>query len=385
MTMRVRVGASTDVGVTREQNEDSYLVADPMFAVADGMGGHQGGEVASRLALEIVEQRHREGPDADLGETVRDANRAVLDKAAGDAGLEGMGTTLTLLRLEDRHARIAHVGDSRAYRLRDGEFELLTEDHTLVNRMVREGKLTKDEARIHPHRSILTRALGVEGGLDVDVTTHDLHPGDRILLCSDGLTTVLTDDRIRAVLTEREDPQEACDDLVAAANAGGGPDNITVVVLDLLRDDGDPAPLAAAPAAAAETEAEAEPEAEPAPEPEAEAPPRRRGRRLLLWLLGILLLLSLVFVGARVYVNAQWFVGIYEGHVAVYQGIPTDVLGYELFSLVEETDLPAEQIASLNPWRELPDGITADSEERARELVSQMRRDLAEEESKPPG
>lgn len=372
--MRANVGASTDVGVTREQNEDAYLVAAPLYAVADGMGGHQGGEVASRLALETVEHRLEDG-DADLVETVRNANRAVLDQAATDEGLEGMGTTLTLLRLEDDRIRIAHVGDSRAYRLRDGDLELLTEDHTLVNRMVQEGKLTPAEARIHPHRSILTRALGVEGRLEVDLRDHDARPGDRILLCSDGLTSVLADDRIAEVLVREADPQRACDELVAAANAGGGPDNITVVILDLVEGDGDPAQAATVASTAADEEpAEGEQE-EPALADEA-APRRGRRRRLILWVLAVLVVLGLAFAGMRAYVSTQWFVGVHEGNVAVFQGIPTEVLGYELYSLVEETDLPADQVAQLDFWKELPGGITASSEERAHELVEQMERDL---------
>lgn len=368
--MRVRVGAASDIGVVRERNEDSYLASSPLFAVADGMGGHQAGEVASRIVLETVEERHRDDERPDLRETINQANRAVLDRAAGDEGLAGMGTTLTLLRMEDSGFRLAHVGDSRAYRLRDGELEMLTVDHTLVNRMVHEGKLTEDEARIHPHRSILTRALGVEAELEVDLAVLDVEPGDRILLCSDGLTGVVADERIKTILEEEADPQAACDALIAAAIEGGGPDNITAVILDL--EEGDPEP---------EEPRTAPPPPPPPPSEEPAERPRRRWRRALLWLGAVLVLLAVAAVGTRLYVDTQWFVGEHEGNVALFRGIPTKVLGYDLFTLEEDTDIPAEEAARLQPYAELRDGITAGSEQEARALIRQIRDDL--EESAP--
>lgn len=361
--MKVRVGATTDVGIVREQNEDGYLVRAPIYAVADGMGGHQGGEVASRLALETVDRRSREDHEVDLRVAVRDANRVVLEQASGDTNLSGMGTTLTLLRVEGPRVRLAHVGDSRAYLLRDEELRQLTVDHTLVNRMVKEGKLTENEARIHPHRSILTRALGVDGDLEVDMFTVDVDPGDRILLCSDGLTSIVGDDEIRGMLTSQTDPQAACDELVAAANRAGGPDNITVVVLDIEEGEDDPPP-------AREAAVREEPAAETAPRE------RRPLRRLVLWVLLPVLLLAAGLLLARAYIDAQWFVGVHEGDVALYRGIPADVLGYELFTLVERTDLPADRAAELHPYRELEGGITADSEEQAREVIEQIEEDL---------
>ncbi|HEX6263623.1 MAG TPA: Stp1/IreP family PP2C-type Ser/Thr phosphatase [Actinomycetota bacterium] len=362
--MRVRVGATTDVGVVREQNEDAYLLRAPIYAVADGMGGHQGGEVASRLALETLDRRSREDHEVDLRAAVRDANRVVLDRASGDTELAGMGTTLTLLRIEGPRVRLAHVGDSRAYLLRDGDLRQLTDDHTLVNKMVKEGKLTTSEAKIHPHRSILTRALGVDGDVEVDVFTVDVDLGDRILLCSDGLTSIVSDEVIRGVLASQADPQAACDELVAMANRGGGPDNITVVVLDF--EEGEEEALPAR--AAAET---------PPPAPPPEGPRRRPSLRgLLLWVLLPLVILIGGFLLARAYVNSQWFVGVHEGSVALYRGIPAEVLGFELFTLVERTDLPAAEAAALQPYRELREGITADSEEDARDVIEQIEEDL---------
>lgn len=363
--MKVRVGATTDVGVAREQNEDAYLVRAPIYAVADGMGGHQGGEVASQLALEVLDRMSREDHELDLRSAVRDANRQVLERASGDSSLSGMGTTLTLLRVEGPRVRLAHVGDSRAYLLRDDELRQLTDDHTLVNRMVQEGKLTENEAKIHPHRSILTRALGVDGDIEVDIFTVDLDAGDRILLCSDGLTSIVSDDEIRTVLSSQADPQEACDELVSAANRGGGPDNITVVVLDI--DEG-------------EEDEDGPPPEEPIPSPEErprEAAPRARWpRRVFLWVLVPLVLVIGGLLVARAYIGSQWFVGIHDGNVALFRGLPAEIAGFDLYTLVERTDLSAARAVALQPYRDLEDGITADGEDDAREVIEQIEEDL---------
>lgn len=359
--MRIRVGAATDVGRVREHNEDAYLTQEPVFAVADGMGGHQAGEVASKIALDVIQDTDL-ADGRDLAGAVREANRAVLDKAAEDKALAGMGTTLTLLMARDDQLRLAHVGDSRAYLLRDGELRMLTEDHTLVSRMVREGKLTPEEAQIHPQRSILTRALGVEVEVEVDVGTHGVRPGDRILICSDGLTSMVPEDEIREILSTNDDPQSASDALVEAANAAGGQDNITAVVLDF--GEGERAPAAA-------------PERGP-------KEPRRRWRKPVIWAVSILALLIGAFVGIRLYVNSQWYVGVHEERVALYRGIPTEILGYDLSSVEQETDLPSAEAVRLSVWRELPDGITADSEEEARTIIEQIRRDLAEAQQPEP-
>lgn len=359
--MRIRVGAATDTGLVRDHNEDAFLVEAPLFAVADGMGGHKGGEVASRIALQTMEES-RGSDDVALAEAVREANRAVLDAAAGDRDLSGMGTTLTALVAKDDGIDLAHVGDSRAYLLRDGALRQLTEDHTLVHRMVQEGRLTEEEAKIHPHRSILTRALGVESDIQVDGAAVQIEPGDRVLLCSDGLTSMVPDERIHHVLEEHPDPQEASAALVRVANEAGGQDNITVMVLDFEEGEG---VESAAPARA------------PAEERD-ERPRRRRWGRIGLWLLVLLMVLSAAGAGARVYLDRQWFVGVHEGHVALYRGIPSEVLGYQLFSLVEETELSADRAVLLAPWSDLEDGITADGRDEAREIIRQIAQDLRE-------
>ena len=242
--MRLRVGARTDVGRVREGNEDSYMVHEPLFAVADGMGGHQGGEVASNLALEVLQPIAQEPPpDGDsaprLAQVVREANQVVLERASGDPSLSGMGTTLTaVLAGTGRRIHLAHVGDSRAYLLRDGEMTQLTRDQTVVQRLVDEGRITPEEAEIHPQRSILTNALGVDREIEVEEASYELKAGDRLLLCSDGLSGMVPEDDIRRILLDVEDPQAACDALVDEANEAGGQDNITAVVLDVVEDEG---------------------------------------------------------------------------------------------------------------------------------------------------
>ncbi|HVW33493.1 MAG TPA: Stp1/IreP family PP2C-type Ser/Thr phosphatase, partial [Acidimicrobiia bacterium] len=231
--MRFAAGARTDVGRGRPENEDSVLV-DPerrLYAVADGMGGHRAGEVASATAIETLQDAYRRGEALDRA--VVSANAAVFAKAADDVALRGMGTTMTALAVEaDGTALFGHVGDSRAYLMRDGAVSQVTVDHSLVEQLVREGRLSPEEAAHHPQRAIITRALGVDAAVEVDTYRVDLQPGDRLLLCSDGLTNMLPDDTIAGALRRHADPQEAADALVDMANQAGGDDNITVVVLD---------------------------------------------------------------------------------------------------------------------------------------------------------
>jgi serine/threonine protein phosphatase PrpC len=237
--MRLSSFAGTDVGRARAGNEDSYFCGRTVFAVADGLGGHQGGEVASAAAVEPLAAL--DGHEfADPGEAaealtagIRDGNMAILERAAGDPGLWGMGTTVTAAALAaERHLQLAHVGDSRAYLLRDGSLAQLTTDHTIVGELVRRGRLTPEQAAVHPERSILTRAVGLDPRVPVDTPDPlELHDGDQVLLCSDGLTEAVDDDRIAELLSAADDGDAACRSLIDAANAAGGPDNITVVLL----------------------------------------------------------------------------------------------------------------------------------------------------------
>src|SRR5215218_8544435 len=221
----------TDTGRQRDANEDAYLAESPVFAVADGMGGAQAGEVASRLAAESFEavQRGTESPEAYLRAIAKTANARIHRLAEADTSRSGMGTTLTAALVEGEEVGFAHVGDSRAYLFRDGKLKLLTSDHSLVEELRRQGRLTDEQAEGHPQRSIITRALGPEREVDVDTMTQQARPGDIYLLCSDGLTSMVKDDRIKQILGSASSLEAAAGDLVTEANEAGGRDNITVV------------------------------------------------------------------------------------------------------------------------------------------------------------
>jgi PPM family protein phosphatase len=408
--MNLRVGAKTDIGRARERNEDSMLVKEPLFAVADGMGGHRGGDVASAMTLETLQgaDLSTDGALAALVQEIRSANRAVLDRGASDEALRGMGTTVTAILIEGDTAYLAHVGDSRAYLLRDGVLQQLTEDHTLVQRMVREGRITSEQAERHPQRSILTKALGVDDALDPYELTLDLHQGDRILLCSDGLTGMLREDRIQAILESEADPQAAADELVDAANQAGGDDNITVIVIDVgdrtsapARSDSERLPAASpaadgqaeggrmadtgvliSPVAVADAEAGAGADStapdHTAADDDGQADRPGRRRRIIAWLVLFVIAIGAAFVATRVYVSHQWYVGESNGHVAIYRGIPATVLGYELSHVEVDTAIPTTEAERLQQWQTLRDGITAESLEDARGIVSQIEQDLGQ-------
>ena len=241
MSLGAYAGA-TDTGRTRRRNEDSYVVAPPLFCVADGMGGAQAGEVASRLAAaaveEVVDQSGRSGPER-VTSLIQEANRRVYERSSVDPTVSGMGTTITVALVEDG-VTIGHVGDSRAYLVRGGVLTQLTEDHSLVNELVKSGKLSREEAEQHPQRSVITRALGTDPDVDVDAFTVDAQPGDLFLLCSDGLTSMVDNEEILALLERnRDDLKGATRSLLTAANRGGGEDNITVVTFEIAPDGGD--------------------------------------------------------------------------------------------------------------------------------------------------
>jgi serine/threonine protein phosphatase PrpC len=398
--VKVVVGAATDIGQVREGNEDSYLLESPLFAVADGMGGHRGGEVASSLALETLQALFRQGA-GDLDEQVQEANRAVFDRSMHDRSVAGMGTTLTAALTEGGRIRLAHVGDSRAYLLRNGELQLLTEDHTLVHRMVMEGEISEEEAEAHPHRSVLTRALGVDTWVDIDDLSVEVRGGDRLLLCTDGLTAMIADRRIRRMLAEQPDPQAAADALVAAANEAGGVDNITVVVLDFTQEDlehGSAPAEASAPSDRAVDRVPAPEEPHPRStlaRSETRPPPGRRSattplagrpplRSVGAWA-GVAIAIVLIgLVGLRFYVDRQWYVGVSGGHVAIYRGIPTKVAGFELHHVVVETTISADAAESLTLYSNLTEGITAADRHAADAIVEQIRRDVARLPDKTP-
>jgi len=259
-----RAAGVTDTGRRRRQNEDAFVCDPPLFAIADGMGGAQAGELASRLAAAAIEEAGTGiGDEEAVAGAVRTANARIFERSLTDPAVAGMGTTVTVA-LVDEHAgtlTLAHVGDSRAYRYRNGVLEQLTTDHSLVAELVRTGRLTEAEAAVHPHRSVITRALGTEAEVEVDTRTLDLAAGDLVLLCSDGLSAMVRDEVIARLLDESGcDPYAAADTLIGAANAAGGEDNVTVVVFELIEGtpeliEGTPESRPPAPSVAAAPEA----------------------------------------------------------------------------------------------------------------------------------
>jgi PPM family protein phosphatase len=240
-----RVAAVTDPGRTRRHNEDSYVIDPPLFAIADGMGGAQAGEVASRLATAALkESAGNGGGEQRIADLIQEANRRVYDRSSTDPNTSGMGTTITVALVGDEQVAFGHVGDSRAYLIRDARMEQLTEDHSLVNELLKTGKLSREEAESHPQRSVITRALGTDPDVDVDTFTVRTENGDLFLLCSDGLTDMVSEDSILHVVERhRDDIDGALRALVKEANRGGGQDNITVVAFEIddqvLARDGD--------------------------------------------------------------------------------------------------------------------------------------------------
>ena len=299
----MRAAVRTDTGRRRRRNEDAYVCEPPLFAIADGMGGAQAGEVASGLAAAVLAE---DGGD-ERGETrvrslIQEANRRVFRRSSEDAAASGMGTTMTVALVDAEAGTIAvgHVGDSRAYRIRGGALEQLTEDHSLVGELHRSGQLSREEAEAHPQRSVITRAVGTEPDVDVDVATIPAEPGDLFLLCSDGLTDMVSDEEILALLEESDDLDDAASALVDAANRGGGEDNITVVLFELDGVDAQTPPQQPEPAVDDDedtlsgldpvpvVDTAVLPAAEPAPADEDE-----HGRRLLPLLLLVVLLAAI--------------------------------------------------------------------------------------------
>jgi serine/threonine protein phosphatase PrpC len=341
----------TDTGRQRQANEDSFFAGSELFAVADGMGGAQAGEVASRIAAESFEPAVRgdESGEAYLRSIAETANRRIHSIAQRDSTRSGMGTTLTAAMVEDDEVSIAHVGDSRAYVYRDGNLRLLTSDHSLVEELRRQGRLTDEQAEDHPQRSIITRALGPEEAVEVDTMTFSARPGDVFLLCSDGLTTMIKDDRIAEILANADDLDAAVDQLVREANEAGGRDNITAVAFRLAEAEDaaaiEGATLIGPSAEEAGLSAERIRAAADRRAATAAPPPRRRWRTAAKVLV-VAAVIAAVGVGAWLGIRQVYFLGTDDaGRLTLYRGLPYDLpLGIELYSEVYSVPV---QVASL--------------------------------------
>jgi len=391
----------TDTGRQRKGNEDAAYARAPLFAVADGMGGAQAGEVASHAAVETLAAGLPEAgtSEAQLSEVVRAANGRIHALSRSDERRAGMGTTMTVLLVGDEEITVGHVGDSRAYRFRAGRLERLTDDHSLVEEYVRQGRLTPEEAREHPQRSIITRALGPEADVEVDTHTRPAQDGDVFLICSDGLTTMIGEAQIAELLSGARDLEDAGHALIDAANAAGGRDNITVVLLRLeevaLAGDTGEQPTevgmrADEVHAAVATVERPRPDTrrlEPLPAPPAPggpapsaapAPaPAHRRRRSKLWGLAVVLAVVAVpvLLGGYAAINAVYFLGTDRGFAAIYRGVPYELpLGVDLYELnytsgVRAQDVPDPAALTDHTWR---------SRDQAYELLGDLERRAAD-------
>src|SRR3954465_5022190 len=340
----------TDTGRQRHANEDSYFARSPLFAVADGMGGAQAGEVASRIAAGAFERRGQvsadEPAEGQLEQIAQAANREIHQLAQQDSARAGMGTTLTAGLFRDGEVALGHVGDSRAYVLRDGQLKRLTKDHSLVEELRRQGRLTEEQAEEHPQRSIITRALGPEPSVNVDTMTFPARNGNVFLLCSDGLTTMVSDDEVREALVSSKSLRGAVNKLVEAANRGGGRDNITAVAFRVADSEAaeseEGATLISRTAEQAGLTGERMRAAGDRLRGQGTIPAPRGRRRALGWA-AALLVVAAVFVGAVLFIRPIYFLGTdSRGNVAVYRGLPYELpLGVSLYS--KQYSIPVQE------------------------------------------
>jgi serine/threonine protein phosphatase PrpC len=403
MTLVLRYSARSDRGLVRQNNQDAVYAGPRLLALADGMGGHAAGEVASSLVIAALAPLDEDDPGDDLLTELRDAtvegNAAITRHVADAPDLEGMGTTLTAILFAGNRLGLVHIGDSRAYQLRDGYLTQITKDDTFVQSLIDEGRITEEEAHTHPQRSLLLRAIT---GQDVDpsLTIREARAGDRYLLCSDGLSGVVSDETLAETLQAYRDPRECADRMIELALRGGGPDNITCIVADVVDIDfgedapivggsiGDgsedgPPPDSAAARASATTLTRTAPQRIVSP-PVAPAG-RRRGRlRLVLAVVAVLAVLVAGGLLGRMLVMQQYYVGADAGQVVIFQGVHGDVLGLPLHSVAERTEIALDDLPETER-SQVRDGIPTDNGlVGARGLVERLRDRMLEPCPPPP-
>lgn len=351
-------GSRTDIGSLREQNEDSLVVSPPLFVVADGMGGHEAGEVASEIAVETIQEVAPEHPDAqELGKAVEVANRAIIDASLAGKGRPGMGTTCTAVMLEESKLVIAQVGDSRAYLMHGGDLTQLTRDHSLMANMIEAGQITPEEARYHPNRSVITRALGNDLTTTPDLYEINVEAGDRLLVCSDGLTSMVEDDEIADILARQSDPQKCADALVEAAINAGGADNVTVIVADVEGGLGRARKRLA----------------------------RRTKLTVAIVLLLLVAILGLAGWGGYAYLHTTAYLAQNaNGYVEVYRGVPGDVLGFSYSELVETTTVKVSDLPPSAAER-IAENMRVNSVDEALALVEDYKSEIKKENGQQTG
>jgi len=399
VNLALRFAAVSHVGLLREGNEDSVYAGPQLLAVADGMGGHAAGEVASSVAIAALAHLDSDTPGSDLLDALRTnaeaANDHLRSMVAGDPTLEGMGTTLTALLFAGSRVGLLHIGDSRAYLVRDGRFSQITHDHTLVQRLVDEGRISEQEASSHPQRSLITRALDGRDGIEPDLSVREARPGDRYLICTDGLTGPVARSETLHEALQIDDPQSACDRLVDLALRGGGPDNVTVIVADVVDGGTSGLPVVAGAAArsaarlpdgisaeaarsrtpdgSAPTAVLSHPDSRPVHvgERAAGGPPRRRGLRRSIAGLVTLVLLAVAAAAGWAYLQSQYYVGVDGRNVAIFRGVPGAVAGVRFAAVDQATELSTERLDSIDA-AQVQEGIVAADHADAERIVDRL-------------
>ncbi|WP_062519286.1 PP2C family protein-serine/threonine phosphatase [Demequina silvatica] len=369
MYLGIHFAARSDVGLVRSNNQDSGFAGPHLLAVADGMGGAAGGDIASSIAIARLSALEGEshGPDDaldELKEAISDAHAQIVDRARNDPELSGLGTTVTALLRSGSTLSMAHIGDSRAYLLRDGDLSQITTDHSFVQHLVDTGRLSVADAEHHPKRSMLLRVLGdIDADVPVDISVRETRAGDRWLLCSDGLSGVVSKETMQKTLLEVEDPGDCADALVGLALAAGAPDNVTCVIGDIVDIDASPDGVGPAttsqivgsaardrrkPSAGGDSPAGKAARLAAREEPDEDEEPSREGwQRLRPWILPLVTLLALVGAawGGYWWSQQQYYVGDSEGYVTIYRGIPATVGTWELSHVVEKTEILVDELA----------------------------------------
>lgn len=395
MTLSLRYAARSDVGLLREGNEDSGYAGSSLLVVADGLGGHAAGEVASAVAVSTLAELDGGGVGGDrlraeLSDAVGKANDQLRQLVDEQPGLEGMGTTLTALLCSDQQLGVVHVGDSRAYLLREDTLTQITRDHTFVQTLVDEGRITEDEAHRHPQRSLLMRALDGRSHPELDLSVREMRAGDRYLICSDGLSGVVANDEIAATLAAGE-PSEVAQLLIEQALRAGGPDNVTVVVADVVETDEEAAATAAMATpifvgAAADRrsgsagDTAGHPLVEQIDEESDErgfgGRKRSRFRRVIL-VLAVLGLVGGGGWGAYAWSQQQYYVGVEDGLVTIFRGLPQEVAGASLSSTYERQDVELSDLPQFEQEK-VKATISGGNLEEARTVVDRLRAKAAD-------
>jgi serine/threonine protein phosphatase PrpC len=386
MALTLRYAVRSDRGLVRNNNEDSVYAGPRLLAIADGMGGHAGGEVASKIVIGAVEELDEDRPIADLIGTLRatvdEASAALAQAIAEDRALEGMGTTLTAIRFAGSRIALLHVGDSRAYLMRGGQLAQITHDDTYVQSLVDSGKLTAEEASNHPRRSMILRALD-GSAVDPDISIREARKGDRYLLCSDGLSDVVTAETLLEALSGGS-PQESADRLIELALRGGGPDNVTCIVADVVDvTQGDDRPIVGGAVVEEPDTGDSDVDTPASRAARISRPPRtaptvvaarHRGRRILVGLLALLVLLG-IGVGGYAWTQKQYFVGRDSNEVAVFRGVNAHFGPFSLYSVVENSDLRISDLTQ-SAGGQVSNGITANSRADAEAIVARLSQEL---------